>query len=288
MKNNAIVVAKITKIAKITIFYVALLSSSSYAQNLGQTQAADQTQNSGITQTQITHLTLTNKEQADHWQLSMDEWEGYQKYMELEGKYFYAHLDPITVLSLTTKDKALRIKYIHAAVLKERELVDTQVNFANDSFRVARELFGNEDLFDFNKLPQLDGKFRDKTIMYRENISDNMNDNLDNNLINKIETINMDDMNQIFFVIDAKCQNCQEPIQTLLDQASMQVVLVMKNSSADDITAFFKQYRLSAFVDSGRIKTRIYAKSDFPQKIDANLSDMFLGTNDQILKKIGN
>lgn len=305
---------------KLSFLCLGLLISVSHAQNFAQTPVVDSALNKdGITETQITHLTLSDKEQADHWKLSLDEWQNYQKYMAIEGKYFYSHLDPITTLSIITKDPKERLRFIGLSVLKERDRIDAEVNFANDAFRVQRDLFGEEDLFDFNKIPQMDGKYRDKTIMYRDGTSEAEKIEAERNKVS-IETNNqskattesmrqsitpvitnnqttapkdtnqtakpIEEMDQIYFVMDAKCQNCQEHIQTLLNQP-LQVVLVMKDSTADDLTAFFQKYRLQSFLDSGRVKTRMYQQADLPNGQAAELSDIYMGSNDKILKKIG-
>lgn len=304
---------------KLPLIFLGCLLSMSHAQNFAQTPVTNPVQNNGgITETQLTHLTLSDKEQADHWKLSLDEWQNYQKYMAIEGKYFYSHLDPVTTLSIITKDPKERLRFIGLSVLKERDRVDAEVSFANDAFRVQRDLFGEEDLFDFNKIPQMDGKYRDKTIMYRDGTSEAEKIEAERNkasieannqsktttesmrqsitpVITKNQTVPQDtnqtakpieEMDQIYFVMDAKCQNCQEHIQTLLNQP-LQVVLVMKDSTADDLTVFFQKYRLQAFVDSGRVKTRMYQQADLPNGQAAELSDIFMGSNDKILKKIG-
>ena len=308
---------------KLPLLCLGLLISVSQAQNFAQTSVADPAQNKGgITETQITHLTLSDQEQADHWKLSLDEWQGYQKYMAVEGKYFYSHLDPVTTLSIITKDPKERLRFIGLSVLKERDRVDAEVSFANDAFRVQRDLFGEEDLFDFNKIPQMDGKYRDKTIMYRDGTSEAEKIEAERNQLS-IEAANQSkattgsmrqiispvptsaptknqvttpqdtnqtaqplaEMDQIYFVMDAKCQNCQEHIQTLLNQP-LQVVLLMKDSTEADLTNFFQKYRLQSFVDKGRVKTRMYQQADLPNGQAAELSDIFMGSNDQILKKI--
>ena len=314
---------------KLPLLCLGLLISVSQAQNFAQTSVTDPAQNKGgITETQITHLTLSDQEQADHWKLSLDEWQDYQKYMAVEGKYFYSHLDPVTTLSIVTKDPKTRLRFIGLSVLKERDRVDAEVNFANDAFRVQRDLFGEEDLFDFNKIPQMDGKYRDKTIMYRDGTSEaekieaernqlsieaanqskattgsmrpiispvptsaptknQVTAPEDTNQINKTNqtALPLAEMDQIYFVMDAKCQNCQEHIQTLLNQP-LQVVLLMKDSTEADLTNFFQKYRLQSFVDKGRVKTRMYQQADLPNGQAAELSDIFMGSNDQILKKI--
>ena len=177
-------------------------------------------------------------------------------------------------------------------------------------------------LFDFNKIPQMDGKYRDKTIMYRDGTSEAEKIEAERNQLsieaanqskattgsmrpiispvptsaptkNQVTTpedtnqtaLPMAEMDQIYFVMDAKCQNCQEHIQTLLNQP-LQVVLLMKDSTEADLTNFFQKYRLQSFVDKGRVKTRMYQQSDLPNGQAAELSDIFMGSNDQILKKI--
>ena len=97
---------------KLPMICFGLLISVGQAQNFAQTPVTDPIKKEGITETQITHLTLSDQEQADHWKLSLDEWQDYQKYMAIEGKYFYSHLDPVTTLSIVTKDPKTRLRFI--------------------------------------------------------------------------------------------------------------------------------------------------------------------------------
>ncbi len=268
---------------KLTLISMSLISALSYAQNFSQTPASDPvtTDAEGIKETQITHLTLSDKEQAEHFKLSVEDFEKYKKYMALEGKYYYSHLDPVTTLAIIEKDPKNRKYYMSLAVMRERDRVDAEVSFANDSYRIQRDLFGSEDFFDFNKLPVLDGKLRDKTIMYRD-----PNKIYPDTPLPDLNALSQK-INQIYFVMDAKCKNCQEPLQMLINQP-LEIVLIMKDSTPEDMDEFYRTYKLKELVTKGRIKIKMYDPNDFIRlgHAEPQLNDLYMGSGGVIVKKV--
>ena len=103
------------------------------------------------TQTQFTRV--GDAETAQHWGLTEAEWATYQKYMAIEGKYFYAHLDPLMTLGIIESDNQARQRYAQLWLMQERQRVEAQVSFSNLVARVQHKLFGNEPYMDFSQLP---------------------------------------------------------------------------------------------------------------------------------------
>jgi len=91
---------------------------------------------------------------AEHWQLSLEEFERYQHYMALEGRYFYAHLDPVTVLGLIETDPVRQQHYATLYLRQERQRIAQQTGFAALVAARQMQLYGAERVFDFSTLPQ--------------------------------------------------------------------------------------------------------------------------------------
>ena len=91
---------------------------------------------------------------AEHWQLGAEDIEKYRRYMALEGRYFYGHLDPIMVLGIIETDVGKRREYADKYLQGERRRVSEQVSFATLVAARSLLLYGSEPLFDFAALPQ--------------------------------------------------------------------------------------------------------------------------------------
>ena len=91
---------------------------------------------------------------AEHWQLDVKDIAKYRRYMTLEGRYFYAHLDPIMVLGIIETDLGKRREYADKYLQAERHRVSEQISFATLVAARSLLLYGPESLFDFSALPQ--------------------------------------------------------------------------------------------------------------------------------------
>lgn len=91
---------------------------------------------------------------AEHWQLSLEEFDRYQQYMALEGRYFYAHLDPVTVLGVIETDPVRQQHYATLYLRQERQRIAQQTGFAALVALRQQQLYGAERVFDFSTLPQ--------------------------------------------------------------------------------------------------------------------------------------
>lgn len=110
-----------------------------------------------LTTTAIDHTTFgtaTDQAMADHWGLKTAEVVKYKTYMALEGKYFYAHLDPVMVLGLIETDPQQRARYAEKYLLDERRRVEEQTSFAKLVAATQLQRFGPQPVFDFSTLPQ--------------------------------------------------------------------------------------------------------------------------------------
>ena len=89
---------------------------------------------------------------AAHWGLKPEEVRRYHDYMAVEGRYFYAHLDPVMVLGLIETDPDRRARYAEQYLDAERRRIEEQTRFANLAAEVQLKRFGLEKRVDFSKL----------------------------------------------------------------------------------------------------------------------------------------
>lgn len=109
----------------------------------------------GATAVEYTALGEPNaREVAEHWGLKPEEVEKYRAYMRLEGRYFYAHLDPVMVLGIIETDPERRAKYAQKYLEGERQRIGEQTGFARLVARVQLQRFGLEAPVDFSVMPQ--------------------------------------------------------------------------------------------------------------------------------------
>ncbi|TVR65506.1 MAG: hypothetical protein EA420_03045 [Candidatus Competibacteraceae bacterium] len=94
---------------------------------------------------------------AAHWGLREADVARYRRYMALEGRYFYAHLDPVLVLGLIETDPEQRVRYAERYLAGERRRIGEQTAFANLVADVQRRRYGREPPVDFSILPQAAG-----------------------------------------------------------------------------------------------------------------------------------
>lgn len=110
-----------------------------------------------LTTTAIDHTrfgTVTDAAMAAHWGLEKAEIAQYRNYMALEGRYFYAHLDPVMVLGLIETDPQKRARYAEKYLLDEQRRVEEQTSFAKLVAATQLKRFGPQPVFDFSTLPQ--------------------------------------------------------------------------------------------------------------------------------------
>lgn len=102
---------------------------------------------------QTSFVTVSDAELAKHFDLSEKEIKKYQRYMALEGKYFYPTIDPVMVLGIIEGDPQRREAYAAKWLQAERRRVTEQVSFANLVAKTQMKIYGKEPLMNFNQLP---------------------------------------------------------------------------------------------------------------------------------------
>ena len=110
-----------------------------------------------ITATPVEHTRfeeVSDEAFARHWSLTAEDVTKYREYMNVEGRYFYAHLDPVMVLGIIETDPVKRGQYAENYLKAERQRVSDQTGFAALVAATHLKRFGREAVFDFSKLPQ--------------------------------------------------------------------------------------------------------------------------------------
>lgn len=108
----------------------------------------------GIRYTTLDATPVSDAELADYWRIDTEDAARYRRYMALEGRYYYAHLDPVMVLGLIETDPDRRRRFAEQYLLAERRRVTQQTGFAALVAQAQQHLYGHEPLFDFATLPQ--------------------------------------------------------------------------------------------------------------------------------------
>jgi len=114
-------------------------------------------QTAAITTTPIEHTRfeeVSNEVFARHWGLAVEDATKYRTYMNVEGRYYYAHLDPVMVLGIIETDPAKRARFAEQYLHAERRRITEQTRFAALVAATQMQRFGPEAVVDFSTLPQ--------------------------------------------------------------------------------------------------------------------------------------
>ena len=109
---------------------------------------------SPVTATALDYTQVTDATLAAHWGLEEPEVARYRRYMALEGRFFYAHLDPVMVLGIIESDPKRQARYAEQYLMTERQRIEAQTAFAQAVGAAQLRLFGKEKYVDFSRLPQ--------------------------------------------------------------------------------------------------------------------------------------
>ena len=109
---------------------------------------------SPVTATALDYTQVTEADLADHWSLEQADIRRYRNYMAREGRFFYAHLDPIMVLGIIETDPQRQARYAERYLMAERQRIEAQTAFAQAVGAAQLRLFGKEKYVDFSRLPQ--------------------------------------------------------------------------------------------------------------------------------------
>ena len=105
-----------------------------------------------------TEISNSDNEAAQYWSLSLEQYQQYKSYMEKEGKYHYAHLDPVFVSGLIAENEQDRKQL---AELYYQQELRRRMGFDkfNEYYRAyGKKVRGNQSIISVEKLSQLYGR----------------------------------------------------------------------------------------------------------------------------------
>lgn len=166
----------------------------------------------------------TTKTHADVWSITPKEWMRYEEIMEYKGKYFWDHLDPITVLALNARTEKERNKY--AILLAKQEFNNTTNTILLDrAYQAAfQKLYGHIPLID-------DSRLENRPL---SNIASN-----DNNFSGF--------GNRYILFVSTKCRKCDFLVQNTLNQMSLgtSIDIHFKQDTRKEITEWAARQNIS-------------------------------------------
>ena len=105
-----------------------------------------------------TDIAQSDRESAQHWGISVQQYRKYKSYMDKEGKYFYEHLDPVFVSGLiadTPQEREVFAKLFYQQELKRA----AQLIAFNDVYRrVGKAARGDNPIVSTEKLSRTYGR----------------------------------------------------------------------------------------------------------------------------------
>lgn len=78
----------------------------------------------------ITNTSFNKGKFLKHWNITEEELERYQAYMDIEGKFRYPNLTPLEVLGITAESETQMQYYAKKAAINERAQVKKEIKFA--------------------------------------------------------------------------------------------------------------------------------------------------------------
>lgn len=271
--KNYIVTKKHSKF--LTLIPIILLSSFSFAQ--------DRTEISYTSINQQKAPTISDEEHANFWNVSDQEWAQYQKYMELEGKFYYQNVSPLTVLAIIEKDQSKRNIFLAKHVVKERDRVKREVSVANDAWRIQSAMYGNEKLVDFSTLPWADSTYTDRTITI----------DADSSSLNAAAYSDFNDQNflendELVLVFDPNnCGDmCNQQIRLMLKEQPLNLVVLLLENNEESFEKFSKSTNLEGAIKTDRVRVDFYDNESifFESKPKAN--EIYHLRHGQIIRKL--
>lgn len=270
----------------LTILLSTAFISISVAQESGGTSIS----HTSINSQNIEEPTTASKhEKATFWGLDNEEWDRYEKYMDIEGKLFYKNLSPLNVMALIESNREKRNIYIAKHVTKERQRVQNEVKLANDAWRIQTAMYGPEELMNFNTLPWSDGNFDERTITLNPNQTISAEDMQVPAYYNKsdMEFQEGDSIMLVFNPMDCKKgpQVCLDQVKMMVEEQPLKIILMLTENNEDSYNDFAEAVNLSAYDPSKTYVEYLDNNGYFFEK-DPSHNDVYQVRAGTILRKL--
>lgn len=232
---------------------------------------------------EVTYTTLNaeQKKHADHWGMDEEEWLFYEEYMELEGKYFYEKVDPLTVMALNTSGK-LRESFIAKQILFERAKIKKEMDLANDTWRIQVGSFGNEPMMDFRSLPWINAEEEDWRLYKHPNTYDSI---MTRQLAEK-ETSPYQDKDEIWIFLGQECNDCKQRLNTLKNEQPLNVSVYPLLENLQDIDSWVKSNDLTDIFKNSKMKLQIYNPNFFDEQFTPKAEGIYHARQGNIIREL--
>lgn len=279
-------------IKKIQVLSLSLaLSITGASISLAFAQSEDSALGGG---TSISHTTInqspplaTKEEKAAFWGIDNQDWEKYEKYMEIEGKLFYPNLSPLNVMALITDDEDQRNMYIAKHVIRERARVKNEVQLTHDAWRIQKAMFGAENVVDFSSVPW-GADFDERTIIH--NIPITEADRQAPAFTQQGED-EFKETDEIVMVFDPKsCVNsgekCKEQLKIMLKNQPLSIVILALETNESDFNSFAETISLNTALETNKVRVELLDQEPFHFDTTPVEGDMYLLRNGMIIRKV--
>lgn len=128
--------------------FVAVSSSAAFSLDIGSVTEKRTANEATSVRESAEDDTATN---AARWKVSVEEWERYEEIMRGEGRYYWAHLDPIFVLGLYADTNEERELWAERIAIQEFELIERLTSLNRVYLTAFRRMYSHMPVIDINQ-----------------------------------------------------------------------------------------------------------------------------------------
>lgn len=242
---------------------------------------------SNAQQVNITYTTLNPAEQkkAEHWGMTEKQWIEYSEYMEVEGKYFYEKVDPLTVMAMNSRGEQ-RQEFMVKQLMFERSKIKKEVSLANDMWRIQNSLYGEEPLVDFRSLPWIDRDEEDWRLYKHPNTYESIKLRQDAAAAEQKNDPNFERQDELLVFVAENCVKCKERVEVIKKEQPLNAILIPLLNDNTTIDQWIKNNNLENVIDNMKIKIHIYDPKYFEQGFTPKPDSIYQARKGKIVREL--
>lgn len=261
---------------------ISVLFSTSFAQNAISENGGTTYSHTSINQQQLT----TKEEKANFWGLDDEEWDKYERYMELEGRFYYQNLSPLNVMALIENDQDQRNVYIAKHVVRERARVKNQVQLTHDAWKIQKAMYGAENIVDFSSVPWGSG-FDERTIILPNVTEEDLKAPA---YVDKTSEEFLPD-DEIIMVLDpTECvgsgDSCKRKLQHMLKNQPLSIVILALKSDEKTFNKFAEVISLNEAIATDKVKVELFESDPFYFEKAPEANQVYLLRSGMVIKEL--
>lgn len=242
------------------------------------------------TDVNITYTTLNpeQQKQAEHWGMTEEQWLKYEEYMNVEGKFFYEKVDPLSVMAMTSTGEDREL-FMAKQLMFERHKVKRETSFANDLWKMQVALYGNEPLMDFRSLPWIEAEAEDWRLYKHPNTLESLllrqeaeREKQKNEAAKNAYT--QDD--ELWVFLPENCQGCKAQLSALKTEQPLKVSVYPLLSNFENIDTWIKQHDLEAIFNDPKMKLQIFNPVFFDEKFVPTENGIYQARQGNIVREL--